>query len=100
MQLRASVRALFPTGVCGAELVDFSQASPLYLEESVLVKNAVEKRIAEFCAGRHCAREALRALGRTPGAILAEGRAPIWPDGVVGAITHCTGYCGAVVAPR
>lgn len=98
MQLRASVRALFPASVCGAELVDFSQASPLHRAESVFVKNAVEKRIAEFRAGRHCAREALRALGREPGAILTEGRAPVWPDGVVGAITHCTGYCGAVVA--
>ena len=98
MQLRPFVRSLFPASVCGAELVDFSQASALYPEESALVANAVEKRIAEFRAGRHCAREALRALGREPGAILADGRAPIWPDGIVGSITHCTGYCGAVVA--
>jgi len=100
MRLRPSVQSLFPAGVCGAELVDFSQASALYPEEFILGRNAVEKRIAEFRAGRHCAREALLALGCEPSAILAQGRAPIWPDGVVGAITHCTGYCGAVVAAR
>jgi 4'-phosphopantetheinyl transferase EntD len=25
-------------------------------------------------------------------------RTPIWPDGLVGSISHCDGFCGAVVA--
>jgi 4'-phosphopantetheinyl transferase EntD len=98
MQLRPSIRSLFPPNVVGYELADFAQASALHPEEEILVANAVEERIAEFRAGRHCAREALRTLGREPVAILAANRAPIWPEGVVGAITHCKGYCGAVVA--
>lgn len=99
MQLRPLVQSLFPSNVAGSELVDFSQASALHPEEELIVANAVDERIAEFRAGRHCAREALRRLGREPVAILAANRAPIWPEGVVGAITHCRGYCGAVVAP-
>jgi 4'-phosphopantetheinyl transferase EntD len=27
-------------------------------------------------------------------------RAPVWPDGVVGSITHCSGFAGAAVARR
>jgi 4'-phosphopantetheinyl transferase EntD len=27
-------------------------------------------------------------------------RAPVWPEGVVGSITHCTGYCAAAVGRR
>lgn len=47
------------------------------------------KRKAEFLAGRKCAAEAIRRLtGRAffPG--MGEDRAPIWPEGVVGAISH------------
>lgn len=51
--------------------------------------HAVKKRKAEFLAGRLCAREAIRAItGRpiTPGQ--DDQRAPIWPEGVCGSITH------------
>jgi len=53
------------------------------------VARAGEKRRAEFRAGRHCARRALRALGLTPVAIPQESsRMPRWPAGVVGSISH------------
>jgi 4'-phosphopantetheinyl transferase EntD len=61
----------------------------------------VAKRRAEFALGRHCAKHALAELGITVGVVpIAEERAPAWPDAVVGAITHCTGYAAAAVAPR
>jgi 4'-phosphopantetheinyl transferase EntD len=28
------------------------------------------------------------------------GREPLWPDGIVGSLTHCEGYRAAAVAPR
>jgi 4'-phosphopantetheinyl transferase EntD len=50
---------------------------------------------------RRCAREALASLGVAPGPILpGPRREPVWPAGVVGSITHCTGYRGAAVARR
>lgn len=50
---------------------------------------AVPKRRAEFLAGRHLACQVLAALGHD-GVIVARGddRAPIWPPGVAGALSH------------
>jgi enterobactin synthetase component D len=49
---------------------------------------AVDKRRAEFLAGRWAARQALARLGveATPGR--SEGGLPIWPNDVTGSITH------------
>ncbi len=58
----------------------------------------VAKRQAEYLAGRLCAREALRrltGLARVPAS--GTDRAPQWPAGVSGAITHGSGWAGAVV---
>ena len=59
----------------------------------------VGKRQAEFLAGRLCAREALRGLtgvGSVPA--VGEDRAPLWPAGLVGSITHGAGWAGAITA--
>lgn len=56
------------------------------------------QRFAEFATGRACGRDALAALG-LPQAAIPPGPAgdPVWPDGVVGSITHCSGYRAAAV---
>ena len=61
---------------------------------------AVPKRKAEFLAGRICAGEALSAVGcRHPVGVPAPGsRAPVWPRGYIGSITHTRGFASAVVA--
>lgn len=80
----------------GAEL----DGAPLFPEEAAAVAKAVARRRAEYAAGRACARAALAALGYEPGPIPRdpERGAPVWPDGVVGSITHCDGYRAAAVA--
>src|SRR6202035_5770079 len=63
------------------------------------LRHATQKRQREFLAGRRCAEEALQRLG--PGSThvaMAEDRAPIWPDGVVGSITHSGNFAAAAVA--
>jgi 4'-phosphopantetheinyl transferase EntD len=72
--------------------------------EAEQVATAVVRRRIEFAAGRHCARRALARLS-IENFVLRNGqdRAPCWPPGVVGAITHTgqapgEGYCGVVVA--
>jgi 4'-phosphopantetheinyl transferase EntD len=71
----------------------------LFPEEQALVARATEKRRREFTTGRACARAALAALGLPATPILRGYRgAPQWPDGIVGSITHCPGYCAAAVA--
>jgi 4'-phosphopantetheinyl transferase EntD len=67
-------------------------------EESA-VQRAVASRRAEFTTARACARDALARLGAPAVAVpVGERRAPVWPDGVVGAITHCAGLRAAAVA--
>jgi 4'-phosphopantetheinyl transferase EntD len=74
-------------------------AAPLLELEAMSVAGAVERRRQEYAAGRAAARAALLRLGHGAPAIpTAPDRSPIWPAGVVGSITHCEGFCAAVVA--
>lgn len=76
-----------------------TDAAGLMGSEPLAVQKAVPKRQAEFAAGRRAARAALAGLGHQTRAIPAgEDRAPIWPDTVVGAITHDAGLAAALVA--
>ncbi|MFI9645351.1 4'-phosphopantetheinyl transferase [Streptomyces sp. NPDC052040] len=71
----------------------------LYPEEEAVVARAVEKRRREFRAARGCARQAMEKLGVAPAPVLpGERGAPRWPDGVIGSMTHCDGYCAAALA--
>ncbi|GAA2642658.1 4'-phosphopantetheinyl transferase [Dactylosporangium fulvum] len=68
-------------------------------EAAGLSARAVESRRREFTAGRVCARRALRRLGIDGHSLPAsDSRAPIWPPGTTGSITHTAGYCAAAVA--
>jgi 4'-phosphopantetheinyl transferase EntD len=91
--------ALFPEGCVTVEAAPEVVDAALYAEERAFIANAVPKRRAEFGSARICARHALAELG-TPAQALVPGadRAPIWPEGAVGSITHTLGYCGVVVA--
>ncbi|MEM8922161.1 MAG: 4'-phosphopantetheinyl transferase superfamily protein [Actinomycetota bacterium] len=68
-------------------------------DERPLVARAVDSRVRQFAAGRQCARAGLAAVGAAPTAIVrADGRAPRWPVGVGGSISHTDGYAIAAVA--
>ena len=57
------------------------------------------KRLIEFSTGRLCAIKALELLGiRETNIPIGEDRAPIWPRGIVGSISHCDRLAGAIVA--
>lgn len=72
--------------------------APLPAEAVCLSPRAVPKRRLEFAAGRAAARDAMAALGLPPTAVPQAGdRAPVWPAGVVGSITH-TRDCAMAVA--
>ena len=61
---------------------------------------AVERQ-REFAAARACARRALRRLGRAPGPRVPHAdRAPRWPDGIAGSITHTRELCLVAIARR
>jgi 4'-phosphopantetheinyl transferase EntD len=96
------VRGLFPDGAVAAELHEPGDPSRLLpAETACLTGGAVEKRRREFAAGRLCARRAMAEVGIHDFALrVGEDRQPLWPDSLVGSITHTAGLCVAVVAPK
>lgn len=67
-------------------------------DEAALIAQARPPRRAEFAAGRSAVRDALSAMGLPPCALLAgPDRAPIWPVGLVGSISHTDRLCLAAV---
>jgi len=93
------IEGVLPRTVVGSEVLGDPPEAVLLPEETPVVAQAVEKRRREFATGRLCARRALARLGVRPVAILpGPGGEPVWPEGVVGSITHCAGYRAAAVA--
>lgn len=73
-------------------------------ERALLGGGASQKRLGDFARGRACAHAALAELGfedagASPTPLLrAAGRAPQWPPGAVGSITHNQGGAAAAAA--
>src|SRR3984885_1639642 len=96
---RVMISEILPAAVASAEAFGDPPEAALFPAEEALIARAVQKRRSEFATGRHCARNALEALGLAPAPILpGQGGAPQWPSGIVGSITHCAGYRAAAVA--
>ena len=93
------VRGLFPddVAVVVSEIGDVT--SELLAEEAAHVAKAVPKRQREFARGRVNARQALGELGVAGVSLLVGSmREPLWPDGIVGSITHDNRLCVVAVA--
>ncbi|MFW7380899.1 MAG: 4'-phosphopantetheinyl transferase family protein [Oligoflexus sp.] len=93
-------------------LVDFSYENPQTKEDFFTkqgitlpphLKQAIAKRRLDYLAGRYCARLALKNLGfSTTEYMITTGpsRAPQWPTGYLGAITHTKSYAAAIVGKK
>jgi 4'-phosphopantetheinyl transferase EntD len=82
-------------GVAGP-VIDASRA--LLPEEQSGVNRWAVKRQREFSTGRLYARRAMRELGIAAQPIRREdNRAPVWPSGVNGSLTHCNDIVAAVL---
>lgn len=70
----------------------------LWPEELAWSEGFGAERLATFSSGRYCARRALSGMG-LPDLAIPSGtdRAPVWPDGVAGSISHSGGLAGAMV---
>jgi 4'-phosphopantetheinyl transferase EntD len=92
------MRELVSESVSVWELTGSAKPAPLFPDEEALLLRAVPKRRAEFALSRTCARRALANIGVAPCSILrTSDRAPVWPPGIVGSITHCRLYTAAAV---
>lgn len=101
MSEEVTSQALLPGVVClSGPLRAFGGA--LLGQEETYILNAIASRRTQFRAGRNAARVALERLGAPSDAPILRGRfgEPLWPEGVVGSITHTADWCAAVVARR
>jgi 4'-phosphopantetheinyl transferase EntD len=89
---------ILPADVESEEYFGAAPSEILFPEEEDLIAQAVEGRRREYAAVRSCARACLGRLGYPRVPILpGVGGAPIWPAGVQGSMTHCSGYAAAAV---
>jgi 4'-phosphopantetheinyl transferase EntD len=97
--IEAAARRLFPPDVAVAALDPRTARAGLLPEEAAAIAAAVDRRCREFTAGRLAARRAMVALG-APALPIPSGpdRAPVWPDRIVGSISHTATACVAAVA--
>jgi len=92
-------RDLFPSGCTWKVGLPSGEPADLFPSEQTEIARAVDKRRREFAAGRTMARSLLSELGLAPAPIaVGSNRAPQWPRGIVGSISHCDDLCFVVVA--
>jgi 4'-phosphopantetheinyl transferase EntD len=100
-KLSVNLRSLFPPGALAAELRGPGDPAALFPDEADCLHGAVPKRAQEFAAGRLCARRLLSEFGIEDFPLkAAKDRQPLWPDSLVGSITHTAGFCAAVAARK
>lgn len=93
------IERILPSQIAAAESFGDDPVAELFPEERAFIERATERRRREFTTARACARAALARLGCPAVAVLpGPGRAPQWPDGITGSITHCAGYRAAAVS--
>ncbi|MCC5986613.1 MAG: 4'-phosphopantetheinyl transferase superfamily protein [Pararhodobacter sp.] len=104
MALLEQVRGLFardlPLGLGLARIGEGGESILIGAEGDGLGR-MVPKRRAEFAAGRLALRRAQAALGVAPFAVASStNRAPFWPEGFCGSISHDGGVAIAVLGRR
>ena len=97
-ELTKAIQELAPAGVAFALWGD-GEPPPLWPAELSAASSMSDKRRREFASGRYCAREALVRLGHEAVALpVGPGRAPVWPPGIIGSISHTDDIAIAAVA--
>jgi 4'-phosphopantetheinyl transferase EntD len=93
------IEDLLPPEVVAVAVSGDDSSAFLLPEERAQFGWAVESRMQEFTIARSCARRAMRKLG-LPATPVLRGfmHEPLWPPGVVGSITHSSGYHAAALA--
>lgn len=100
-KVQRAVQAVVEDGIAIAVTDPRDPQPGLMAEEASAVATAIPKRQKEFAAGRAAARKAMQALGGAPQPILkGADRAPIWPQGWQGSISHKNTLCVAGATQR
>ncbi|MDQ2089349.1 4'-phosphopantetheinyl transferase family protein [Marimonas arenosa] len=98
--LEARLAGLLPAGLAVActDPGDEVPRDEVFDTELAAMARAVPRRRREFLAGRKAARRAMAGLGLRPAPVMmAPDRVPVWPEGLIGSISHCDDACAAIV---
>lgn len=98
-QIECSLKQWFP----GQAFIKAAriQHYPILPEERALVANAVSSRQHEFATGRWLSRQGLQSWGLPDGPIkMGELRNPLWPESVIGTISHDGELCAVVLMQK
>ncbi len=99
LEIRTAIALMLPEGVAASAGVIAAPAPPLAAEELASAARMSPRRLQEFTAGRNHARRALGQLGlNSPAVAVGPDRAPRWPAGFVGSISHAGELVLAVAA--
>lgn len=99
VQLKAAGAALAPSGAAFEVALVDDYLPELSEPERRLVESWAPHRQHEFATGRLCALRARSDLGVEAGNLLPDADGvPLWPEAVVGSISHSRGVAMAVVA--
>ncbi|MHC4380194.1 MAG: 4'-phosphopantetheinyl transferase family protein [Planctomycetota bacterium] len=93
------LRAHLPDGALleVAEVAD--HMADLHPEERALIAQAVAIRQREYSSARHLARGLLqRLVGESGPLLIREDRSPVWPEEVLGSLSHSREWCAVSVA--
>lgn len=94
----ALTREILPQGLGVAAGDPTCMPADVDAAEGEALRGAVPRRLTEFHAGRAAARMAMTQLPvPIKPVLMAQDRAPVWPRGMTGSISHSTTACVAVV---
>lgn len=95
----AFVQSLIGSGVAAVAMDIRHTNGALFPQERAAIARATEARKQEFTAGREAARLAMRRIGTASAEIpMGADRAPVWPKGLIGSLSHSGDICVAIVA--
>jgi len=98
MSLADALRVRLPPGLALASENPRAPPAGLWPAEAQATTRMTPARLREFAAGRRAAALAMSALGLPDAPVpMGADRAPVWPDGVTGSITHDATVCLALV---
>lgn len=72
----------------------------LFSEEKAICEDYEPRRLEEFSKGRYCAHQCLEVLNKQQAVGKRPDGSPIWPEGIIGSISHSQNLAGAMLSNK
>ncbi len=92
------IEDLLPEGVWSFFTASKFGEEKLLTEELMCTGDLGEKRLQDFATGRYCAHQCLTRVGINQPVLSGASGNPIWPEGILGSISHSEYLTGAIIS--